>query len=149
MMKPAVIILTNSAQALAQQIADGIGGDVHGFSKRVEEADVIFDDVKSHLAKLFAEQTPIIAIMATGALIRILSPYLHDKKSEPPVIAISEDGTSVIPLLGGHHGANNLARSIASITNGNAAVTTAGDLKFGIALDEPPEGYVLSNPDLA
>ncbi|MEP4342320.1 MAG: precorrin-3B C(17)-methyltransferase [Lentilitoribacter sp.] len=149
MMKPAVITLTNSAQTLAKQIAGDIGGDVHGFSKRVEEADVIFDDVKSHLAKLFAEQTPIIAIMATGALIRILSPYLHDKKSEPPVIAVSEDGTSVIPLLGGHHGANDLARSIASITNGNAAVTTAGDLKFGIALDEPPEGYVLSNPDQA
>ena len=27
------------------------------------------------------------------------------------------------------------------------AVTTAGDLRFGIALDEPPEGFVLSNPE--
>lgn len=149
MMKPAVIILTNSAQTLAKQIAGDIGGDVHGFSKRVDDADVIFDDVKSHLVALYTEQIPIIAIMATGAVIRLLSPYLHDKNSEPPVISVSEDGRSVVPLLGGHHGANDLARRIAAFTDGNAAVTTAGDLKFGIALDEPPHGLVLSNPEQA
>ena len=27
------------------------------------------------------------------------------------------------------------------------AITTAGDLRFGIALDEPPEGFVLTNPE--
>lgn len=149
MMKPAIIILTNSAQQLAQTVAKEIGGEVHGFSKRVENADVLFDDVKLHLANLFTEQTPIVAIMATGAVIRILSPYLHDKMSEPAVIALSDDGKSVVPLLGGHHGANDLARDIAQITSGIAAVTTAGDLKFGIALDAPPEGYVLSNPEAA
>jgi cobalt-precorrin 5A hydrolase/precorrin-3B C17-methyltransferase len=62
MMKPAVIILTNSAQTLAKQIAGDIGGDVHGFSKRVEEADVIFDDVKSHLAKLFANRRQLLRL---------------------------------------------------------------------------------------
>ena len=148
-MKPAVIILTNSAQTLARQIADEIGGDVHGFSKRVNNADITFDDVKPHLAALYAEQRPIIAMMATGALIRILSPYLHDKNSEPPVVSVSDDGNSIVPLLGGHHGANDFAREIAALTNGNAAVTTAGDLKFGIALDEPPHGLVLSNPEQA
>ncbi len=72
-----------------------------------------------------------------------------DKRDEPPVIAISEDGKSVVPLLGGHHGANDLARRLAVILDGHAAITTAGDLRFGIALDEPPAGWTLVNPENA
>ena len=30
-----------------------------------------------------------------------------------------------------------------------AAVTTAGDVRFGVALDQPPDGYVLVNPENA
>jgi cobalt-precorrin 5A hydrolase/precorrin-3B C17-methyltransferase len=69
--------------------------------------------------------------------------------SEPPVIAVAEDGSVIVPLLGGHHGANDLAREIATIAGGVAAITTAGDLKFGVALDQPPEGWVLANPAAA
>ncbi len=40
-------------------------------------------------------------------------------------------------------------RQIASVLGAHAAITTAGDLKFGVALDQPPQGYVLANPDKA
>ncbi|MCA8835307.1 MAG: cobalamin biosynthesis protein, partial [Proteobacteria bacterium] len=79
-------------------------------------------------------------------LIRAVAPHLRDKKTEPAIIAISEDGKSVIPLLGGHHGGNNLARKIAVDLNGHAGITTAGDIAFGVALDEPPTGWRLGNP---
>jgi len=72
---------------------------------------------------------------------------LQNKLNEPPLIAVAEDGSAVVPLLGGHHGANDLAHQIADILGISPAVTTAGDLRFGIALDEPPEGFVLSNPE--
>src|SRR5262249_29405644 len=65
---------------------------------------------------------------------------------EPPVLALAEDGNSVVPLLGGHHGGNELARKVAGITGGHAAVTTASDLRFGTALDDPPQGWGLANP---
>jgi cobalt-precorrin 5A hydrolase/precorrin-3B C17-methyltransferase len=68
-------------------------------------------------------------------VIRLLAPHLGRTRREPPVIAVAEDGSAVVPLLGGHHGANDLAREIASVVDGFAAITTAGDLKFGIALD--------------
>ena len=32
------------------------------------------------------------------------------RRDEPPVVAVAEDGSAVVPLLGGHHGANELAR---------------------------------------
>ncbi len=65
------------------------------------------------------------------------------------MVAVAEDGSVAVPLLGGHHGANDLARRIAEVTGGKAAVTTAGDLRHGVALDEPPPGWRLGNPEAA
>jgi len=147
---PAIIILSAAALPMARRIADCVGGEVHGLARRITETvDVSFTDVGLHLGSLFQDGRPIVAVMASGAVIRLLSPHLADKMSEPPVIVVAEDGSAVVPLLGGHHGANDLARQIAAEIDGVAAVTTAGDLKFGIALDAPPEGWVLANPDAA
>ncbi|QGG90408.1 precorrin-3B C(17)-methyltransferase [Agrobacterium sp. MA01] len=147
--KPVVVILSASAASLGRRIAADIGGELHGAAARVEEADLRFASAKDHVQTLFAAGRPIIAVMAAGALIRLLAPLLSDKHAEPPVIVVAEDGSSVVPLLGGHHGANDLARQIATAIGAHAAITTAGDLKFGLALDQPPEGYVLVNPERA
>lgn len=146
MTKPAIIVLSPSGEAVARTIRGAVGGDIHGLRGRVEKADVQFTDTRAHLVSLFRAGRPIIAVMASGAVIRLLANQLHDKEAEPPVIAVSADGKSVVPLLGGHHGANELAISIAAATDGHAAVTTAGDTVFGLALDAPPPGYVLANP---
>lgn len=145
--KPAIVILSDGANPMAAKLADLITGEIHGLSRRVAGAEVHFEDVGAHLRMLFAEGRAIVAVMASGAVIRLLAPALADKHSEPAVIAVAEDGSAVVPLLGGHHGANDLAREIAEALDGFAAITTAGDLKFGVALDAPPEGYVLANPD--
>lgn len=147
--QPAIVILSDSARPVAQTIAAALDGEVHGLARRVGIADISFEDTAAHLAELFAEGRPIVALMATGAVIRLLAPHLSDKMNEPPVIAVAEDGSVVVPLLGGHHGGNDLARKIAGLTGGVAAVTTAGDVRFGIALDAPPEGLVLANPEAA
>jgi cobalt-precorrin 5A hydrolase/precorrin-3B C17-methyltransferase len=55
----------------------------------------------------------------------------------------------VVPLLGGHHGGNALARHLAARLGIAPAITTAGDLSLGLALDEPPPGWHLANPDRA
>jgi len=70
---------------------------------------------------------------------------LVDKLNEPPVVAVPDDGSTVIPLLGGHRGANRLARQIAIGLDAHASITTAGDIAMGVALDEPPLGYRLQN----
>ncbi|THV25332.1 precorrin-3B C(17)-methyltransferase [Peteryoungia ipomoeae] len=144
--KPAILVLNEAAIPLARQVATAIFGEVHGASARVSTADVHFSSVKEHVQTLFAAGRPIIAVMASGALIRLLAPVLADKHAEPPVLAVAEDGSSVVPLLGGHHGANDLARKIAAAIGAHAAITTAGDLKLGVALDQPPQGHVLANP---
>ena len=149
MTRPAVIILGPSALAMGQRVADAIDGELHGFAPRVSSCAVTFTDTAAHLRSLFATRRPIIGICAAGVLIRTLAPVLADKREEPPVIAVAEDGSAMVPLLGGHHGANALARRIATALGGTAAITTAGEARFGLALDEPPTGWRLGNPEAA
>ena len=137
---PAIVILSSGSLSLAKKVQSVCGGTVHAYRERVDEADVLFANTGDHLRELFASGTTIIGIMASGALVRILAPMLNDKRSEPAVLSLSDDGKSVIPLLGGHHGANQIARHLAEHLDGHAAVTTAGDVRLGLAIDEPPAG---------
>lgn len=145
---PAVIVLGPGGLDVAHRIASAVPGvEIHGLARRVAAAQVHFDDTGDHLRALFAAGTPIIGICAAGILIRLLADSLADKTAEPPVIAVAEDGSAVVPLLGGHHGANDLARDIGAALGVATAVTTAGDVRFGVALDSPPAGWTLANPD--
>ena len=147
MKTPAIVVLTASALETAQAIRGALGAaEIHGLAGRVETCDVMFEDTGAHLRAVFADSRPIIAIFSVGALVRLLSGALENKQAEPPVLAVSEDGASVVPVLGGHHGANAMAREIAAALGAHAAVTTAGDLRFGVALDDPPPGWTLANP---
>ncbi|MEI2612933.1 MAG: hypothetical protein V9G20_30195 [Candidatus Promineifilaceae bacterium] len=136
-MIPAVITFSASGAELAMRIAAATGGRVHHCGSNGENAQAL-------LPRLFHDGTPIVGICAAGILIRILAPHLADKHEEPPVLAVASDGKSVVPLLGGHHGANQLTRSIAETLGAHAALTTASDSKFARGLDEPPSGWELS-----
>ncbi|MCA8879949.1 MAG: precorrin-3B C(17)-methyltransferase [Rhodobacteraceae bacterium] len=143
---PVVVCLSRSGEAVAHRVAQALGAAVHGRAGRVEAADADFADTMAHLRDLFAAGVPVVGVCAAGILIRAVAPLLGDKRAEPPLVALSEDGAVAVPLLGGHRGANDLARRIAALTGGVAAVTTAGDVALGVALDAPPAGYRLANP---
>jgi len=145
----ALIALTEEGARTARRLQPSLPGAVlYGRTARVADADRDFDDTGALLRDLFLQGTPVIGFCAAGILIRFLAPLLADKHSEPAVVAVAEDGSSAVPLLGGHHGANALARQIAAALGGHAAITTAGDLRVGPPLDAPPPGWVLENPHL-
>jgi cobalt-precorrin 5A hydrolase/precorrin-3B C17-methyltransferase len=148
-MTPNIIILSDGAYEVASRIKSEIGGVIQGLEGRCSKSDSSFSDVRIHMQNCFKGGEPVIAVMASGAIIRLLADVLVDKHSEPPVLAIAEDCSSVVPLLGGHHGANELAKQLAEALHSHAAITTAGDLRFGLALDNPPEGWTLVNPENA
>ncbi|MEJ6500691.1 MAG: precorrin-3B C(17)-methyltransferase [Rhodobacterales bacterium] len=142
---PVVICLSRSGEPVAHQVAAALGCAVHGREGRVDRADAFFANALDHVRTLFAAGVPIVGVCAAGILIRAVAPLLADKRNEPPVVAVPDDGSVVVPLLGGHRGANRLARQIAEVLGAKAAVTTAGDVALGVALDEPPAGWVLEN----
>jgi len=146
----AIVALGAGGLALARRLQPVLPGSrVHGLAGRADAADVCFSDAMAALRALFAAGTPIVGVCAAGILIRAVAPLLADKRAEPPVIAVAEDGSAAVPLLGGHHGANRLAHAIAAATEGVAAVTTAGDVRFGFGLDDPPAGWRVANPEAA
>ena len=144
----AIVILGQSSVSLARQLMAVLPeSQLYGLSSRTTEVDVSFSDFGETLRDLFTQGKPIIGICAAGILIRTLAPLLSDKRADPPVLAIAEDGSAVVPLLGGLNGANDLARRMATALGISPAITTTGDLRFRAALLSPPAEYHLANSD--
>lgn len=142
---PAIVILGAGALDTARRIqARYPGAVVHGLASRVE-ADVPFDELGAHLRELYARGLPIVALCAAGIVIRCVAPALADKGVEPPVLAVAEDGSAVVPLLGGLTGVNVIAREIAECLGVAPAITTSGELRFGACVLNPPDGYALAD----
>ena len=146
----AILVLDQGALEFAQTIkAIVTNARIHGLTNRVTGADKNFTQTAAHLRSLFQSGEDIIGLCATGILVRALAPVLINKKTEPAVLAVAADGSVVVPLLGGHNGANRLAVEIAKATGGISAITTASDIRFGVALDDPPKGWNVLNRNAA
>ena len=146
---PAIVILGNGSLATARRIQqlypDAL---IHGLAERVDGADRVYSDFGANLRQLYQQDTPIIALCAAGIVIRTLAPLLLEKGAEPPVLAVAEDASAVVPLLGGLSGVNDLARKIAAGLGISPAITTSGELRFGTCLLNPPSGYALGDLEL-
>ena len=146
---PAIVILGNGSLATARRIQqlypDAL---IYGLAERVDGADRVYSDFGANLRQLYQLDTPIIALCAAGIVIRTLAPLLLEKGAEPPVLAVAEDASAVVPLLGGLSGVNDLARKIAAGLGIAPAITTSGELRFGTCLLNPPSGYALGDLEL-
>lgn len=143
---PAIVILGNGALATARRLQQLYPQAlIHGLAERVTGADRTYHDFGATLRQLYQQDTPIIALCAAGIVIRSLTPVLLEKGAEPPVLAVAEDGSAVVPLLGGLAGVNVLAREIGADLGVAAAITTSGELRFGTCLLNPPSGYALAD----
>ncbi|MGP6433560.1 precorrin-3B C(17)-methyltransferase [Pseudomonas paraglycinae] len=143
---PAIVILGQGALGTARRLQQVYpAAKIHGLNGRVEGADLTYSDFGATLRELYQQDTPIIALCAAGIVIRTLAPLLLEKGVEPAVLAVAEDGSAVVPLLGGLGGVNVMAREIASALEVAAAITTSGELRFGTCLLNPPGGYALGD----
>lgn len=146
---PAIVVLGKGSLDTARKIQrfypDAL---IQGLAGRVEEVDRSYQEFGTTLRQLYQQDTPIIALCAAGIVIRSLASVLLEKGAEPPVLAVAEDGSAVVPLLGGLGGVNVMAREIAAGLGVAAAITTSGELRFGTCLLNPPSGYALADLEL-
>ncbi|MBV4553495.1 precorrin-3B C(17)-methyltransferase [Pseudomonas sp. SWRI102] len=142
---PAIVILGQGSLATARRIQQRYPDAlIHGLAGRVK-GDRQYLEFGATLRELYQRDTPIIALCAAGIVIRTLAPLLLEKGAEPPVLAVAEDGSAVVPLLGGLGGVNGMARDIAAALHVAPAITTSGELRFGTCLLNPPSGYSLGD----
>jgi cobalt-precorrin 5A hydrolase len=76
-------------------------------------------DVCEYRPGIFSEIFPhtrrIVAIMSMGIVVRSIAPLIEDKWNDPAVVVVSPDLAYAIPLIGGHHGANELAKELSAL----------------------------------
>jgi cobalt-precorrin 5A hydrolase/precorrin-3B C17-methyltransferase len=91
----------------------------------------------------------IFFIMAPGIAVRAIAPLLKNKKEDPGVVVIDENGRNAISLLSGHlGGANRAAALAAALLGANAVIGTATDLNGLTAVDvfASENGFHIENP---
>lgn len=103
-----------------------------------ETKQVHAESAADALREAFDDCEAIIAVLAVGAVVRVLAPQIAAgaKDADPAVITVDEAGRFVVPLLGGHAaGANALASRVAELLGATAAITTATDASGVPGLD--------------
>jgi cobalt-precorrin 5A hydrolase len=94
------------------------------------------DQTGAKIAELFGKFDGMVCLFSLGAVIRLISPHLKDKKTDPAIIVIDDKANFVISVLSGHlGGANELAEEIAKKLGATAVITTAADVNKTIPVD--------------
>lgn len=93
--------------------------------------------VSSLMKDIYEESQAIVFISATGIAVRMISPYIKNKKVDPAVLVIDDQGRFIIPLLSGHlGGANELSKKITELfPKSTLVITTASDSRGFISPD--------------
>lgn len=136
----AVIAITKHGIGIARRIKQRMSEvEIYVPSKHTDGgADITwFSEQSTQLVgTLFKTHDALICIFSLGAVVRMIAPYLVDKKSDPAVIVIDDKAKHVISTLSGHlGGANALARLVASFLDAQPVITTAADVNETIAVD--------------
>lgn len=91
----------------------------------------IGDYVQAHFSK-----DALIFIGAAGIAVRMITPLLKHKTSDPCVLVLDELGQFVIPILSGHMGGgNDLALALSAFLESTPVITTATDINHLFAVD--------------
>lgn len=97
----------------------------------------IYNNLDDILEPAWNGYDAIICILAMGAVVRKIAPFLKDKSTDPGILVINLNLTRIVPLLSGHlGGANELSDVIASRIEGcENFITTATDQTKTLAFE--------------
>lgn len=165
-MKIAIISVTAHGALLGQKIADfwatqqeaeivqcyeKIGKESIAYEQVTSERKpkkIIFQTLSKIMGDIFTSYDHILCIMATGIVVRLISPYVVHKSSDPAVLVMDEQGKFVISLLSGHlGGANEWTKDVAHISGALPVITTATDVNNLLAPDNLARIYHLGLSD--
>ncbi|MCG8641921.1 MAG: cobalamin biosynthesis protein CbiG, partial [Desulfobacterales bacterium] len=97
---------------------------------------IFFSVLSEELTRQFHRFSGHVFIFSTGIAVRMIAPLLVSKVTDPSVVVVDDNGRHAVSLLSGHMGGGNeLAKTIARITNGTPVITTATDVNQVPAID--------------
>lgn len=133
----AVIFVAEEGAQLAARIASALPEASLWAAREDLHADarVYEGTLNEHMGALWADHAAIVAVMATGIVVRSIAPWVASKYDDPAVVALDDAGRFAISLLSGHEGgANDLAEQLAELTGAVPVVTTGTEARRGVVL---------------
>ncbi|WNY26975.1 cobalamin biosynthesis protein CbiG [Methanolapillus ohkumae] len=98
----------------AKKVSAHLKGDVVLYEKG------IFKDI-------FSKYNVVVALFASGIAVREIAPYLGSKWDDPALVVLDSGLNFAIPVLGGHHGGNEVARRLVEL-GAVPVITTATEV---------------------
>lgn len=142
-MKIAIISVSEKGKELAICIKEKLDND-----STIIKTDLYHKNVKKYFPLLFNKYDAIIAIMASGILIRSIASLIESKATDPAVLNIDDNGNFVISTLSGHlGGANKLTNKIAKLISATPVITTSTDVNNKLGIDVIAKDLFLSVND--
>ena len=139
-MKIAIISVSDKGKKLALDLKEKLNND-----STIIKADLYHKNVKKYFPILFDEYDAIIAIMASGILIRSIASLIESKVSDPAILNIDDNGEFVISTLSGHlGGANKLTKKLSSLIDATPVITTSTDVNNKLGIDVLAQDLYLS-----
>lgn len=130
-MKIAILSITKKGKILSDKL----------YNKLIKDSTIIkvkqfHKNIKENILKSFYYYDAIIAIMASGIVIRNISSLIKSKSEDPAIICMDDNGKFVISLLSGHlGGANDLTIKISNLINSTPVITTSSDVNNKLGID--------------
>ncbi len=138
-MRIAVISVTKGGRETGAMIREALKEhDVTLYGKKgyiVDGEEEVGAPIGKFVGELVKGFEALVFITATGIAVRAMAGYLKGKDRDPAVVVVDERAEHVISLLSGHHGANALAREIASRIGADAVITTSTEVQGKLSVE--------------
>lgn len=139
-MNIAILSITNQGKMISNEIYEKLQDD-----PTIITLTQYHKNIKKTIKETFDTYDCIIAIMASGIIIRSIAPYINSKLTDPAVLLIDDNAKHVISLLSGHMGgANELTHKIAKLLSSEAVITTSTDVNNKIGIDVIAHNYFMN-----
>ena len=152
-MRIAIVAITRNGARLGTRLKEGFAGAelfvLRKYAGQAGKCAIPFSgEVRELVKNLWPETGGFVFIMASGIVVRLISPHLVDKEHDPAVVVMDDAGKFAISLLSGHlGGANELACKCAFLTGAREVITTATDVNCLPSFDmlAKEEGWVIDD----
>lgn len=142
-MRAAILCFTGNGLKLARRAAAALEESwdevrIYGKSRFLEGEDILVPggSLTAWAGEMFAWADGLCFVGAVGIAVRLIAPWIRDKKTDPAVVVMDEKGGFCIPILSGHMGgANELALELSGRLGMLPVITTATDRNQRFAVD--------------
>ena len=120
--KTAILVINKNGEKLARKLKANFKNATIIKLKKKKESLI------GSVGKIFKEYDGLIFIAALGIVVRLISPFIKDKFSDPAIVCVDTAGRFSISILSSHQGgANNLSFLVATALGASPVITTGSE----------------------